>query len=568
MKNIIRSLFLLIVLILCFSSCMISPDDIILVEPLGDYKFGLLVNLDYSDLALGDVYVIGWENDWDNGQAMHETGEGMLAGTVLEAFGNGIKEFVVTNEAGICNAPGAEWLWLETIYELGHPLVIPSIWLNPEADPKDFVIGFKVTGPKSLERITEPVNKTTTTTTTITTTTIPATIPTTIPATVTTTVPATVTTSIGVIVTTTTTIAAMPPVVITSTIMPTTTTVATTTVVTTTALIIHDDILLIEPLGDDKFRLLVNLDYSSLDPSDVCVNGWEENDEWDECLVLKSADELSYVEGILEASSEGIKSFVVTNEAGSHHLPGAEWLWLEVLYGLDHPLVIPNIWLNPEADPKDFVIGFKVTGSDTFEYIAGPVNNETTTTTSADQETTTTVSVAPATTSTTTVVFTTTSMIVPTTTIAATTTLPAPEVVFFEPRELTINQNTEFYLQVEAGAASDIFAIAFDVDYDTTGLKYLGLTEGDVLSQGCQTTLMDEENPPGKLIVSLTRMGLSCGSVSGPGTLMTLNFKSLNQSGKTSVSFSNNYFCILEPGETDCNYDSKGQWTEALITVK
>ncbi len=127
-----------------------------------------------------------------------------------------------------------------------------------------------------------------------------------------------------------------------------------------------------------------------------------------------------------------------------------------------------------------------------------------------------------------------------------------------------VNANSEFSLVLTIDSVSDLFGVAFDLDFDPSLVSYIDVDEGTFLSEGCQTSLMTAENPPGKLIVGLTRLGSSCGGVSGSGALMTFHFQSLSQEGISNFTFSNNSLCILSGGE--CDYIT-GAWQGDSVII-
>ena len=130
--------------------------------------------------------------------------------------------------------------------------------------------------------------------------------------------------------------------------------------------------------------------------------------------------------------------------------------------------------------------------------------------------------------------------------------------------EAVIAKNTDFSLTVSISNVANLFGMAFDLDFDPVLVSFVGASEGDFLNSGCQTSLMTAENPAGKLIVGYTRLGSSCGGVSGSGVLMTLNFKAKDRTGINNFSFSNNLLCLLSGQE--CNYVI-GSWSSANIEI-
>jgi len=138
------------------------------------------------------------------------------------------------------------------------------------------------------------------------------------------------------------------------------------------------------------------------------------------------------------------------------------------------------------------------------------------------------------------------------------------QTVSLEPATLQINENTDFSLTLEIDSVTDLFGVAYYLYFDPTLISFNSADEGAFLSVDCQTTLMVDNSISGELVVGLTRLGAFCGGVSGSGSLMKLNFSSLNQAGINDFSFSNNYLCILE--NNSCNYIT-GTWLPAGVTI-
>ena len=138
------------------------------------------------------------------------------------------------------------------------------------------------------------------------------------------------------------------------------------------------------------------------------------------------------------------------------------------------------------------------------------------------------------------------------------------QTVSLTPSTQEVEKNASFSLALDVASVSSLFGVAFDLDFNPSLVSFVSADEGTFLSAGCQTSLMTNENPAGKLIVGLTRLGASCGGVSGSGTLMTLNFNSLQQDGTNNFSFSNNSLCLLDG--SSCNYVT-GTWQTASVTI-
>lgn len=138
------------------------------------------------------------------------------------------------------------------------------------------------------------------------------------------------------------------------------------------------------------------------------------------------------------------------------------------------------------------------------------------------------------------------------------------QTVSLSPSTLQISRNSNFSLTLNISSVNNLFGLAFDLDFNPNLIDFISANEGNFLNQGCQTSLMTAENPPGKLIFGYTRLGASCGGISGSGTLATLNFVSLNQTGTSAISFSNNKLCIFS--NENCNYVT-GTWIGANVNV-
>jgi len=139
------------------------------------------------------------------------------------------------------------------------------------------------------------------------------------------------------------------------------------------------------------------------------------------------------------------------------------------------------------------------------------------------------------------------------------------QTVSLSPQNSEVAKNTTFSATVNVSSVTNLFGVSFDLDFNPSLVDFIDATEGEFLKQSCQTSLMTAENPAGKLIFGLTRLGSSCGSVSGSGTIATLNFKSLDNVGNSSLSFSKNSLCILNGSA--CNYIT-GTWNSGSVDVK
>jgi hypothetical protein len=135
---------------------------------------------------------------------------------------------------------------------------------------------------------------------------------------------------------------------------------------------------------------------------------------------------------------------------------------------------------------------------------------------------------------------------------------------FFDPQGAAVDKNTDFSLPLKINSISNLFGVNFDLNFDPTMFEYIGATEGGFLSQGCGTSLMVAPGGSGRIIFGLTRLGSSCGGVSGSGMIATINFRSLGKEGAGTFSFSNNSLCILSG--SSCTYAAE-PWPSATVTV-
>lgn len=138
------------------------------------------------------------------------------------------------------------------------------------------------------------------------------------------------------------------------------------------------------------------------------------------------------------------------------------------------------------------------------------------------------------------------------------------QTVSISPSATQVAPNGNFSLSVNISSVTNLFGVAFDLNFNPSYVNFVNATEGNFLNQGCQTSLMTAENPAGKLIFGITRLGASCGGVSGSGTIATLNFRALNQVGNSALNFSNNSLCILSG--SSCNYIT-GTWNNGSVSI-
>jgi len=101
----------------------------------------------------------------------------------------------------------------------------------------------------------------------------------------------------------------------------------------------------------------------------------------------------------------------------------------------------------------------------------------------------------------------------------------------------TSGSSTTFRLDIRTANVTDLYGAAFDVVYPASLLSFNGSAiEGTFLGTG-NTTFNVVENPPGNLIVAVSRLG-GGGGADGSGTLLSLDFN-VNASGSGDFRFSN-----------------------------
>lgn len=126
----------------------------------------------------------------------------------------------------------------------------------------------------------------------------------------------------------------------------------------------YNSLMRIEALGNNEFKFQINIRRCSNITGDAYIIGIP---DWniDSLIKMERIENGSdWFEYILQLES-GIYSFSVTDEFQDR--------WANLNEIDNHPLVVPNIWIDPEVDPNDRVIAFKVTGPDSYEILDGPI---------------------------------------------------------------------------------------------------------------------------------------------------------------------------------------------------
>lgn len=91
------------------------------------------------------------------------------------------------------------------------------------------------------------------------------------------------------------------------------------------------------------------------------------------------------------------------------------------------------------------------------------------------------------------------------------------------------------FLQVRVNQVDDFYGVAFDLEFPSNLLRWIGVEEGSFL--GNNTSLEVAEAGPGLLVVGHTRLGSQPGQ-DGSGILMTLEFAAVGN-GSGEFSFEN-----------------------------
>jgi hypothetical protein len=111
-----------------------------------------------------------------------------------------------------------------------------------------------------------------------------------------------------------------------------------------------------------------------------------------------------------------------------------------------------------------------------------------------------------------------------------------PAIVLTERADSTANT---LYLEVRAVGVTDLYGLAFDLQYPASVLQFQAATEGTFLSaSGTPTTFQAVESPAGNLVVGLSRLGDLAGA-DGSGLLLTLELQA-TAAGSGAFTFSGN----------------------------
>jgi predicted outer membrane repeat protein len=100
------------------------------------------------------------------------------------------------------------------------------------------------------------------------------------------------------------------------------------------------------------------------------------------------------------------------------------------------------------------------------------------------------------------------------------------------------SSTTVLRLDLSAQNVTNLYGVAFDLNYPSQVLSFNGATQGSFLT-GTATSLQFEEPTPGRLVIGLTRLGAVPGA-SGSGVLLTLQFASRGTAGSGAFTFQSN----------------------------
>ncbi len=140
------------------------------------------------------------------------------------------------------------------------------------------------------------------------------------------------------------------------------------------------------------------------------------------------------------------------------------------------------------------------------------------------------------------------------------------QTVSLSPQNSNVNANQQFSIDVLINSATNVFGFGFDLSFDPSLMAFDSAIDGGFLSKNNidQISLMTGVNPAGNLVFGITRLGAGSGGVSGSGTVVKLNFRSLAKSGFGAFSFSKNNICVLSGDR--CNY-VPATWQGANIVI-
>jgi len=127
--------------------------------------------------------------------------------------------------------------------------------------------------------------------------------------------------------------------------------------------------------------------------------------------------------------------------------------------------------------------------------------------------------------------------------------------------QLNATEANRLDLDVRLTTVDNVASMAFDLTYNPAVLSFVSFAEGTFFDQDGQTvSILVDENPAGRLIVGVARLG-DVGGVSGSGVSLTLTFNGAGNGG-SAFGFENN--SLLDP---DLNVVGGVQWFGGSATV-
>jgi hypothetical protein len=127
--------------------------------------------------------------------------------------------------------------------------------------------------------------------------------------------------------------------------------------------------------------------------------------------------------------------------------------------------------------------------------------------------------------------------------------------------QLNASDANRLDLDVQLTSVNDVASMAFDLTFNPAVLSYVSFTEGTFFDQdGQPVSVLVDENPAGRLIVGVARLG-DVGGVGGSGVSLTLTFSGAGNGG-SSFGFEN--ASLLDP---DLNVVAGVQWFGGSATV-
>ena len=105
------------------------------------------------------------------------------------------------------------------------------------------------------------------------------------------------------------------------------------------------------------------------------------------------------------------------------------------------------------------------------------------------------------------------------------------------PSDFSYNKGENFSISVEISTENEVYAVEFELNFDSEVLKIVNVEKGNFLSQDDADTYEIISSSDGKITYAETRIGVQNG-VSGQGNLLVIEFKAEN-TGITDLTLSN-----------------------------